>query len=358
MLAKVVELLRAGEYDEGMGMYAELLRGAGKGRDALLGQICEAFATVDAKAAAHLALGGGALVEAGAPAEVLGRALVGPLKNALAEAGRVVDAVAAMAEVEVEHDDEAEEHDHGDDVTVIAGKHVATSDLRALAKRDPATTTAWASMEMWYRPAVASWTRAPGVLREVQRDGELLAAVRKLRSETNTSHWLGQLLPALFDATILARLPEIGETWTFVVDGVTDMGQLSVLMSEVLAEPLARIGIESTAPHDVLQVMRGDGPQEGEGAYSCGFHCYPIEAVDPADGLPKDGRFMWRAPGGTGTHSLPPDFLPGDLAVSDGVRELVVVGPKSEGMRFVRVIPAVRTFDGLKARIRDVRRVS
>ena len=74
----------------------------------------------------------------------------------------------------------------------------------------------------------------------------------------------------------------------------------------------------------------------------------------PAPAAPGAGD----APGGTGTHSLPPDFLPGDLTVSDGVRELVVVGPKSEGMRFVRVIPAVRTFDGLRARIRDVRRVA
>jgi hypothetical protein len=357
MLATVVELLRSGDYEQGMSTFAQLIGGAGGGRDALLGQICEALGTVDAKAAAHLALGGGALVENGASAEVLGRAVVGPLKKALADAGRVVDAVAQMDEVEVEHDEDDAEHDHGDDVTVIAGKHVATDDLRALAKRDPATTVAWESMEMWYRPAVAAWTRAPGVLREVQRDRELLAAVRKLRSETNTSHWLGQLLPALFDATVLARLPEIGETWSFVVDGVTDMGQLSVLMSEVLAEPLARIGIESSADQDVLDVMRGIGPQEGEGAYSCGFHCYPVEAVDLADGMPKDGRHTWRAPGGTGNHSLPPDFLPGDLTVSDGVRELIVVGPKSEGMRFVRVIPAVRTFDGLKARIRDVRRL-
>jgi hypothetical protein len=358
MLAKVVELLRSGDYEQGMGMFAELLGGAGSGRDALLRQICEALGTVDAKAAAHLALGGGALVENGAPAAVLGRALVEPLKRALGDAGRVVDAVAAMAEVQVDHDDEAE-HDHGDDVQVIAGKHVATDELRALARRDPATTIAWASMEMWYRPAVAAWTRAPEVLREVQRDGELRAAVGKLRSETNTSHWLGQLLPALLDAAVLVRLPEIGETWSFVVDGVTDIGQLSVLMSWVLAEPLARIGIESGgAPEDVLDVMRGAGPQEGEGAYSCGFHCYPIEAVDPADGMPKDGRYMWRAPGGTGTHSLPPDFLPGDLTATDGVRELVVVGPRSEGMRFVRVIPAVRTFDGLRARVRDVRRVA
>jgi hypothetical protein len=357
MLAKVVERLHAGDYEQGMGLFGELIRGAGSGRDALLGQICEALETVDAKAAAHLALGGGALVESGAPAEVLGRALVGPLKKALVDAGRVIDAVEAMNDVEVEHEDDAE-HDHGDDVTVIAGKHVATSDLAALAGRDPATTVAWSSLEMWYRPVVASWTRAPRVLRELQRDGELRAAVGKLGSNTNTSHWLGQLLPALLDATVLVTFPEIRESWTFVADGVTDMGQLSVLMSEALAEPLARIGIDAVAARDVLDVMKGDGPQEGEDAYSCAFHGYPREAVDPDDGMPKDGRFMWRAPGGTGTHSLPPDFLPGDLTANDGVRELVVVGPKAPGMRFVRVIPAVRTFEGLAARVRDVRRVS
>src|SRR5690348_6425860 len=153
MLAKVVELLRAGDYERGMGQFAELIRAAGGGRDALLGQICEALETVDARAAAHLALGGGALVESGASAEVLARAIVGPLEKALRDAGRVIDAVAAMDEIEVEHDDDAE-HDHGDDVTVIAGKHVATSELAALAERDPATTVAWSSLEMWYRPAV------------------------------------------------------------------------------------------------------------------------------------------------------------------------------------------------------------
>jgi hypothetical protein len=359
VLKNVIELLAAGNYDEGMGVYAKLLQGAGRGRDALLGQICEALPAVDAKAAAHLALGGGALVEDGAPADVLGRALVGPLGRALADAGRVIDAVAAMPEVEVEHEGEDEaEHDHGEEVIVIAGKHVATAELRTLAARDRAATVAWQSMNTWYRPAVAAWTRAPHVLREVQGKGALRAAVNKLGADTSTSHWLSQLLAALVDATLIIRFPELGETWTLVADGVTDMGQLSVLLSEALAEPLGRIGVTDRADARMLDVMRGRGPQQDEGTYGCAFHCYPIEAVDLADGMPKDGHFMWRAPGGTGTHSLPPDFLPGELTAQDGVRELVVVGPNSPGMRFVRVIPAVRTFDALEAHVRDARRVS
>lgn len=356
MLAKVVELLRAGDYEQGMGMYVELVQSARSGRDALLGQICEALETVDAKVAAHVALGGGALVESGAPADVLARALVKPLAKALVDAGRVLDAVAAMEEVEVEHDEGG--HDRGDDITVIGGKHIATRDLRALAARDPAATVAWDSMEMWYRPVVAAWTRAPHVLRDMQENRELRDALARLRSETSTSHWLGQLLPALLDATVRVTFPEIGETWTFVADGVTDMGQLSVLMAEALAEPLARIGIDAAPAPGLLDVMKGIGPQEGTDAYSCAFHGYPREAVDPGDGMPKDGRFTWRAPGGTGTHSLPPDFLPGELTVNDGVRELFIVGPNAPGTRFVRVIPGVRTFDALAARVRDARRVS
>ena len=358
MLAKILELLNAGDYDTGMGMFGEMLQTAGSRRDALLREICEALPAADnPNVAAHLALGGGALVENGAPAALLGRALVAPLRRALVDATRVLEAVDAMPEIEVDHD-EGGEHDHGTGVVVIAGKHVATASLHELALRDRAATRAWRSLEMWYRPAVAAWTRGPDVLREVQLDGELRRAVATLGGATETSLWLSQLLAAVFDARFVARFPELGESWTFLADGVTDMGQLSVLLSEALADPLARIGVDTIADEGVLAVMRGDGPQQGEGTYGCGFHVYPIEAVDPADGLPKDGRHTWRAPGGTGTHSLPPDFLPGELPVSDGVREIVVVGPNTPGMRFVRGIPAVRTFDGLRARVRDARRVA
>ena len=125
-------------------------------------------------------------------------------------------------------------------------------------------------------------------------------------------------------------------------DGVVDLGQLAVLISSSLRDPLSRIGVTEVADDETLAVMRGDGPQQGEGTYSCGFHCYPIQATDPATGMARDDVHMWSAPGGTGTHSLPPDFLPGTLAPVDGARVLLVVGPKSPGMRFVRVIPAVR----------------
>ena len=137
-------------------------------------------------------------------------------------------------------------------------------------------------------------------------------------ASTNTSHWLVQLLAALVDATAARpSSPSIGETWTLVADGVTDMGQLSVLLSEVLAEPLGRIGIDRSPRRAILDVMRGAARRRTRVTYSCPFHCYPVEAVDPADGMPKDGQFMWRAPGGTG-HAQPAAGLPARRA--DGER--------------------------------------
>jgi hypothetical protein len=149
-------------------------------------------------------------------------------------------------------------------------------------------------------------------------------------------------------------MPELEEAWSMTLDGVVDMGQLTVLASRTLAEPLRRIGGSGIATDEELAVMTGEGPQSGGGGYSSSFAFYPPEACDPTDALPRDGIHMWSAPGGTGTHSLPGDFLPGTLPEIDGVRLLVLVGPNAPGMRFVRIIQSARMFEALTAKITDV----
>lgn len=234
---------------------------------------------------------------------------------------------------------------------MIGSKAVTREILDGIAEKDLVAVQAWFSMDIWYRPAVATWTRDPGVLREVQRSQTLRSALATLGSATETSHWLSLLVETVFDAPFIVLFPELNEAWRLSADGVVDMGQLSALITPALRDPLARIGITEMPDEETLAVMRGDGPQQGDGTYACGFHCYPIEATDPATAMPRDGVHTWSAPGGTGTHSLPPDFLPGSLAPIDGARVVSIVGPRSEGMRFVRSMPAVRTFDGLRARV-------
>jgi len=241
---------------------------------------------------------------------------------------------------------------------MIGTKAVTRDILDGIADKDLVAVQAWFSMDLWYRPAVATWTRELAVLRDVQQSQSLRAVLRGLGSVTETSHWLSLLIETVFESPFVFLFPEIDEAYKLMVDGVSDMGQLSALVAPALREPLERIGITEQPDEEILAVMRGDGPQQGEGTYSCGFHCYAAEATDPASGMPRDDVFMWSAPGGTGTHSLPPDFLPGTLTVVDAARVLLVVGPKSPGMRFVRVMPATRTFDGLMARVSAATKLS
>lgn len=330
-----------GDRKEALGLLSAIIQTAAETaatRDALLVDLLPRLGHDHPGLGSYLALAGGALIESGAPARELAVALVAPVRRALTEAGRMLGHFVELGA------------DAGD-----GSVGVSREVLDVIAERDPVAVQAWAAMDMWYRPAVAAWTRETGVLQDVQRDTELRTALAALGHTTETTHWLSLLIETPFAARFAIRFPELGTTEHVVVDGVNDIGQLCVLLSDVLREPLAKIGAPSVAEPGMLGVMRGTGPQRTEHGWQCGFHCYRREAIDPGDGLPKDGKDTWRAPGGTGTHSLPPDFLPGTLAVAedDGARTLVIVGPNAPGgMRFVRMIAGVRTFDKLRASVR------
>ncbi|HUJ58676.1 MAG TPA: hypothetical protein VLX92_09290 [Kofleriaceae bacterium] len=341
-LDKVEELFANGKPGEARAELAALIErvaASPRARDEAIADICPRIACQDPRVGAYLALAGGALVEHGAPAGELARAIAVPLRRALDDAHRLLALAGELADEE------------GDDlVTEVAGKSLSRATVDALARRDRAMVRAWFSLADWYRPAVACWSRDTLALRAIQRDAGFRGALAALGRQTETSHWLSLLLETVFDARFVVLVPELRQAWSFVGDGVVDMGQLSVLLSEPLAGPLAQIGASGRASDDMLAVMRGDGPQQQRGAtYGSSFHIYPRQAL--REGMPRDDVHTWSAPGGTGTHSLPADFLPGTLDEVDGARPLVLVGPNAPGTRFVRVIPAVRTFRLLAARV-------
>jgi hypothetical protein len=239
----------------------------------------------------------------------------------------------------------------------IGGFALSDENIRAIAAEDVAAVQAWFSLDMWYRPAVACWTRDPAVLREVQANRELRAAIKGIGRETQTSYWLSILIESLDDSPLIVLIPELGEAWTMTAKGVVDIGQFTVLASRALANPLKRLSYSGPAADAEHAVMTGESDQSGEGGYSSNFAFYPVEASDPEDGLPRDGIYMWEAPGGTGTHSLPGDFLPGSLPPIDNVRVLVMVGPNAPGLRFVRIIQSSRMFDALSASITNVKKL-
>ncbi len=151
--------------------------------------------------------------------------------------------------------------------------------------------------------------------------------------------------------------PEIDEMYTLRSAGVVDFGQLYVLLSDALTAPIRRVGGRAPAGRRMLDVMRGIRPQSVDAGFGANFAAYPWQAIDPEDWMPQDHRFVWMAPGGEGTTSLPVDFVVGELESIDGVRVMSVIGPNAKGMRFTRNVAGRRMFSGLAAELTDVRKL-
>jgi hypothetical protein len=293
-------------------------------------------------AAATLAMAGGTLVEYGAPAGPLGRAIIDPLVRSLIAGRRLLEALRGR-------------YVEDGDVQIGDGE-VTEKTMDELTAADSESVLAWRLLEEWFAPAVVCWTRDVAVLREAQRDEQLCALVRAIGDATPTTMWLSRLLAAVLDAPFVVLFPEIGEAWRVMVDGVLDIAQLSVLLAHELAAPIRTIRGSKPPSAEQLATLR-EGDQLGE-PYGCTVHFYPPQALDPATGMPRDGRYTWTAPGGTGSHSLPEDFQPGTLAPREGARILVAVGPRAPGMlRGTREVRVGRTFETLAARVLEARKL-
>jgi hypothetical protein len=256
----------------------------------LIGENCDGLA-------ANLALLAGAIVERGHEPEGLSRALLAPITRGLSLAARFVE----RAQREPECDD--------DDAVDIGNHQISRASVETIQAEDEQAVAAFFSFDIWYRPAVAAFSRAPSVLRDLQKTPALSEALAVIDAASEGFYWLTVLIGSSIEQSFILLFAELDEGYRVTVDGVSDCGQLSALLSEPLREPLARIGVTKTASTEMLAVMSGAGPQQNERAsYGCDFHLYPWQAMDPQTGRPKDERFWWRALSGGGNHSLPGDF--------------------------------------------------
>lgn len=297
--------------------------------------------------AADVALMLGALVELGADPTPLARAVLAPLTRWVTAAARFA---AQAQDFDDAPDDIAEE-----DVLELGEQRLFRADVDQLHEEDPEAVAAWFSLEVWFRPAVASLTRAPEVLRQAHGDVALRGALRDLGRMPGGAHWLRVLLDTCFGERLVFLLPEAKEAWELQADGVVDVGQLSVLLSAVLAPSFVRLGASGPADTPIIKTMLGEGPQQLPGAYASHFFLYPWRAMNPQTRLPEDERHWWHAPGGKGNHSLPADFQPATVEPLDGARVFFLVGPQLPTLqhRFVRSIGAARAFDKLPARLSE-----
>jgi hypothetical protein len=313
------------------------------GRELALRELCSRLDVRSHQTRAIFSLAGGALIESGLDPEPLARAMLAPVTHALASAKRLVTLVAN----EHEHEEDEEE----DDAVLWVGDHgLGAEEIERLGEADGEALDAFASLETWYRPMVAALTRSSSMLRQAQKNAELLALVTEMDRQSIGAHWMYLLLKTMMDEKLVVLLPEIREGWTVNVTGCVDSGQLTTLLSDPLDASLAKIGASRRASKAMLDNARGRGPQEADGGYSASFHLWAWRAMDPKTGLPAVGRYEWLAPGGTGAISFPPDFLPIDAPLLDGERVLLLVGPDAKGgVGYTRILGATRMFEALPA---------
>jgi len=335
------------------GLFDSLCNASETEREDAIIDIASRVGHEDPHVGAHLALLGGAVLEAGAPARPLARAVREPLLRALKKASLFLSLAQKFAPLVQDSapPDEA-------DVFEIGDLRLPRSALDSIARVDWLAVRSFFSLAVWYRPVVAAWSMDVETLREAEADTALRSAIEAVGRASEGTYWLATLLETTIDVPLVILVPEIREAYSVTLRGVVDNGQLSVLLSEALAEPLARLGASGVAGADMLDVMRGEGPQKIGASYTAAFHLYPWQAMDPAKMLPQDHRFEWHAPGGTGDHSLPPDFLPNTLPPLRGMRVLLLVGPAVEGCsQFSRVLAGCRTFGSLRAEIKGARKL-
>ena len=160
---------------------------------------------------AQLALLCGAMIEDDQPPERLAAALKEPLRSV---------AVAARRFHELARRTPPSEDEGVDDVTEIGRRRFTPADLARLTARDEPGANAYFSLETWYLPVVAAWTRRPRYLRRAQLDSALIEDFRALEW-SGGAYWISILLEASFETPLIVIVPELGEVYRVELDGVS-----------------------------------------------------------------------------------------------------------------------------------------
>ena len=298
---------------------------------------------------ARFAIQAGALIEAGCDPAPLARAIAQPLTQVFKDAERFVLATQACPE------------DQSEEAVRVGHRSISRESVNEVGSQDPAAAEAYFSLEIWYRPAVASFTRSREAMIAAQKNQPFRDALARVRYVSEAS-WIAVLLDSAIEEPFVFLFPQLGEAYSAVVDGVTDLGQLGVLLSEPLRDVLTRIGAASNPSQEAIAVMQGRGPQSTRQTMSSSLQAHTWQAMNPATGLPEDKRFEWAAPGGTGNHSLPNDFQPATVTLLDGARVLLLTGPEPKScpntLTLTRSSQVSRMFIALPAEVRDVRKLS
>jgi len=184
-------------------------------RKAALGVFDKALARAQGRAAQVLYLALGALVEAGAPAELAWPILSRGLREAL-------ETATVFAQACVKHS--------GDPLVADAIEASAV----AVAKKKPKEAHAWLSLPSRCLAAVACLTSSPRLRKAERADGTLHKAAYPLEDAVDEVGFLSQILRVLDDETLVVIHPESRRGFRVVVNDVASNLELFVLLADAI----------------------------------------------------------------------------------------------------------------------------
>src|SRR5689334_20217169 len=113
---EVIEQLFFSDRPQAMEKLSDFVESArGKTRASAMAELVKRVDHEHPGLASYLALAGGAMVEDGEEASVLGRALIAPLERSLVAAARMIDHVAHLPDAEIEEEGEEDEEEGDED---------------------------------------------------------------------------------------------------------------------------------------------------------------------------------------------------------------------------------------------------
>jgi hypothetical protein len=291
------------------GLHAHLPPVAGADeRDRALGVLVDRLARwrpEHADGTAHVAMGAGVLVEAGASPRRLGEVLLSALPDVLRGARRYADRCLSAPS--------APSEDVDDVLVAVDGHAIRRDTYRAHLAADRPGACCLVDLRTWVLPAVAALTRDRELLERAVRDADLTAAAAALRD--SPAHWLDLLLGVRLDEAWLVLCPLERRGFRVRLDGVADNRTLHLL----LAEELVPRGVPGTRnPPDVVAFCRGGAPWPETSAVLGSWNLYDYRAA------PYDLAVPAAVPTATWVWG---EGRPTDVPELDGMRTLLV-GPQ------------------------------
>lgn len=206
----------------------------------------------------------------------------------------------------------------------------------------PAEAAAWEALDCFWCPAIAAFSVSASA-RAAARGLRELAA--RISAYHEGGHWLDKMLSVLDDEPILAIEPQTTLGILARISGVVDNFQLNVLLMNGF--PATSILSPRRVSRRVVNVARGEGPQQTEDVVTGVWNLYTWQAIEPGFRLPDPNDY------GSRGHWIWNEGIPEDIPVFEG-RRVILLGPAS----YSRSWPSQRMFDKLPAKLECERKLA